>query len=146
MAATVPQSYANHTRIVPAYHMVAFPILVVNLLWCIYQLWQIPSVGTIVSTLVAIALLILFFCARLFALTVQDRVIRLEMRLRLERLLPREQHAHIDKLSIDQIVALRFASDEELPGLFRRVLEENIGARKQIKQMIRTWTGDHLRV
>jgi hypothetical protein len=118
----------------------------VNLLWSIYLLWQTPSVGAIIDMLVAIALLILFFCARVFALTVQDRVIRLEMRLRLERLLPREQHPRIDKLSIDQIVALRFASDEELPGLFRRVLEENIGARKQIKQMIKTWTGDYLRV
>lgn len=146
MGQTVPQSYANHTRIVPAYHMIAFPILVVNLAWSVYQLWQAFSVATIVNTLVAIALVILFFCARVFALTVQDRVIRLEMRLRLERLLPREQHAHIDKLSIDQIVALRFASDEELPTLFRRVLEENIGNRKQIKQMIKTWTGDYLRV
>jgi hypothetical protein len=126
--------------------MVAFPIFAVNLLWSIYQIWQTPSVGAIINTLVAIALLILFFCARVFALRVQDRVIRLEMRLRLERLLPREQHPHIDKLSIDQVVALRFASDEELPGLFRRVLEENIGARKQIKQLIKTWTGDYLRV
>jgi hypothetical protein len=61
-------------------------------------------------------------------------------------LLPREQHALIDKLSVDQVVALRFASDEELPNLFRKVLEENIGNRKQIKQMIKTWTGDYLRV
>ena len=146
MGTKVPQSYANHTRIVPAYHMVAFPFLAVNLAWSVYQLWRTFSVATIVNTLVAIALMILFFCARVFALTVQDRVIRLEMRLRLERLLPREQHAHIDKLSIDQIVALRFASDEELPGLFRKVLEENIGNRKQIKQLIKTWTGDYLRV
>jgi hypothetical protein len=146
MGQTVPQSYANHTRIVPVYHIVAFPFLAVNLLWTLYQLWQAPSVAAIVNTLVAVALLILFFCARLFALTVQDRVIRLEMRLRLERLLPREQQSHIDKLSIDQVVALRFASDEELPNLFRRVLEENIGNRKQIKQMIKTWTGDYLRV
>lgn len=146
MGQKVPQTYANHARIVPPYHIIAFPILVVNLAWAIYQLWRDPSVATTVSTLVAIALVILFFYTRIFALTVQDRVIRLEMRLRLERLLPREQQAHIDKLSIDQFVALRFASDEELPGLFRRVLEENIGARKQIKQLIKTWTGDYLRV
>jgi hypothetical protein len=146
MGQTVPQSYANHTRIVPAYHMVAFPILAVNLVWTIYQLWRAFSVATIINVLVAIALVILFVCARTFALTVQDRVIKLEMRLRLERLLPREQHALIDKLSVDQVVALRFASDEELPNLFRKVLEENIGNRKQIKQMIKTWTGDYLRV
>jgi len=146
MGQKVPQTYENHTRIVPVYHLVAFPILVVNLAWSVYQLWRDPSVATIISTLVAVALLILFFCARTFALTVQDRVIRLEMRLRLERLLPREQQARIDKLSIDQLVALRFASDEELPGLFRKVLEENVGARKHIKQMIKTWTGDYLRV
>ena len=85
MGQTVPQSYANHTRIVPAYHLVAFPILAVNLVWTVYQLWRAFSVATIINVLVAIALLILFFCARVFALTVQDRVIKLEMRLRLER-------------------------------------------------------------
>jgi len=146
MAEKVPQTFENHARVVPAYHLVAFSILALNFFWSGYQLVRDFSMATVMGTLVAIALLILFFCARVFALTVQDRVIRLEMWLRLERLLPREQHARINSLTVDQVVALRFASDEELPGLFRRILDENIASRKQIKRMIKTWTGDYLRV
>jgi len=146
MAEKVPQTFENHARVVPAYHLVAFPIRALNFFWSGYQLVRDFSMATVMGTLVAIALLILFFCARVFALTVQDRVIRLEMWLRLERLLPREQHARINSLTVDQVVALRFASDEELPGLFRRILDENIASRKQIKRMIKTWTGDYLRV
>jgi len=146
MAEKMPQTFAHHTRLVPAYHMVAFPILALNFLWSAYQLVRAPSMTSIMGTLVAIALVILFFCARIFALTAQDRVIRLEMRLRLARVLPREQQSCIDNLTIDQLVALRFASDNELPGLCRKVVDEQIGGRKQIKQMIKTWTPDYLRV
>ena len=146
MAQHVPQTRQNHARIVPAYHMVAFPILAINVLWSGYATVRDFSMATAMGTLVAVSLVILFFCARIFALTVQDRVIRLEMRLRLERLLPPEEHARIDALSVDQFVALRFASDEELPGLFRRVLDERIADRKQIKKLVTSWTGDYLRV
>lgn len=146
MAEKMPQTFENHTRLVPVYHMVALPILVLNFLWSAYQLVRVPSVTTVMGTLVAIALVILFFCARVFALKAQDRVIRLEMQLRLARLLPREPVACIDSLTLDQMVALRFASDDELPALYRKVVDEKITNRKQIKQMIKTWKPDYLRV
>ena len=145
MAQAKPQSFENHTRIVPAYHMVAFPLLAINLLWSIYRVIQDLSADSVVSLLLAFALIIIFLFARLFTLTVQDRVIRLEMRLRLEKLLPADWQPRIPEFTVSQLVALRFASDEELPGLARRVLTENITDRKVIKQMIQKWNPDNLR-
>ncbi len=145
MAQEKPQSFANHTRIVPPYHMVAFPILVINLLWSAYRAVRNFSPDTVVSLLLAFALVIIFLFARLFTLTVQDRVIRLEMRLRLEKLLPADLQPRIPEFTVSQLVALRFASDEELPSLARRVLTEHIIERKVIKQMIQKWNPDHLR-
>jgi hypothetical protein len=83
--------------------------------------------------------------ARMFALTVQDRVIRLEMRLRLEKLLPADLKSRILEFSVGQLIALRFASDAELPDLARRVLDEKVKDKKSIKQMIKTWKPDYLR-
>jgi hypothetical protein len=145
MAQAKPQSFENHTRIVPAYHMIAFPILAINLLWALYQAGQNPSAGTVIGVLLAFALIIIFLFARLFTLTVQDRVIRLEERLRMERLLPPDLQPRIPEFAVSQLVALRFASDEELPVLARRVLTENITDRKVIKRMIQRWNPDHLR-
>ena len=84
--------------------------------------------------------------ARAFAVQGQDRVIRLEERLRMERLLPDELKPRINDFTMDQLIALRFASDAELPGLARKVLDEDIGDRKTIKQMIVTWRADYQRV
>jgi Family of unknown function (DUF6526) len=146
MADTMPQTFENHTRLIPAFHMVALPILTVNVLWTAYALVRFPAATTALTTLVAIALLIVAIYARGFALTAQDRIIRLEMQLRLARLLPREQQASIDSLTRDQMIALRFASDGELPDLCRQVVDEKIMDRKRIKQMIKVWKGDYLRV
>jgi hypothetical protein len=88
----------------------------------------------------------MFGYTRRFALTVQDRVIRLEMRLRLERLLPADLRPRISEITLDQLIALRFAGDEELPGLCRTVLEQKVSDRKTIKKMVRNWTADYLRV
>ena len=140
------QTLANHSRVVPAFHMVALPILLLNFVYSIYVLvhtWF--SFGALVSLLVAIALLLIASYGRMFALTVQDRVIRLEMRLRLEKLLPADLKPRIPEFTVDQLVALRFASDAELPDLARRVLDENVKDRKAIKQMIKTWKPDYLR-
>jgi len=145
MAQAKPQSFENHTRIVPAYHMVAFPILAINLLWSVYRVIRSFSADAVIGLLLAFALVIIFLFARMFTLTVQDRVIRLEMRLRLEKLLPADLQPRIPELTLSQLVALRFASDEELPALTRRVLTENITDRKVIKQMIQKWNPDHLR-
>jgi len=145
MADTAPQSFENHTRIVPAYHMAAFGIFLVNLLWCLYRLAKYPSSETVVSLLLAVGFLLLFFYARIFALTVQDRVIRLEMQLRLRQLLPADLRNRVDELSHRQLIALRFAGDDELPELCRRVVSDRITDQKSIKKMIKNWKPDDLR-
>jgi hypothetical protein len=99
----------------------------------------------VLSVLVAAALLVLYFYTRRFAWTVQDRVIRLEMRLRLTELLPGELRQRIPEFTVGQLVALRFASDAELPELARKVLEEKINDRKVIKQLVKDWQADNLR-
>ena len=141
-----PQTYANHARLVPAFHYVALPILAVNFFSAAWRLIQQPSFDRLLSFLVAVALVIIAFAARIFALTAQDRIIRLEMRLRLTAQLPKDQHARIMELTRDQLVALRFASDAELPGLVEHVLTRNVRDKKTIKQMVKNWTADHLRV
>ncbi|MBI3933325.1 MAG: hypothetical protein HY316_01450 [Acidobacteria bacterium] len=145
MAQAVPQTYENHVRIIPVFHMGLFGILLLNLGWSVYRLYRAFSFETVVGLLLAIGLLILFFCARIFALRVQDRVIRLEMRLRMEKLLPADLQLRILEFTPSQLVALRFASDAELPELARRVLTEKIEDRKTIKKMIKQWNPDYLR-
>ena len=145
MAQTVPQTYENHVRIIPAYHMVLFGILLINLGWSVYSLYRAFAFETAVGFLLAAGLLIFFFCARIFALRVQDRVIRLEMRLRMEKILPAELRSRILEFTPSQLIALRFAGDEELPELARKVLAEKIEDRKTIKKMIKKWNPDYLR-
>lgn len=139
------QSFKNHGRLVPIYHGVAMPILVVNLLWTLYRAVTRPAWDTALAALVAVALVILMLFARVFALTVQDRVIRLEMRLRLRELLPSDLVPRIAEFTPGQLVALRFAGDRELPALARRVLDERLHDKKAIKQLIADWQADHLR-
>ena len=140
------QDFSNHTRVVPAFHMVALPILFLNLIDQIYRIVHLGfSFDTVVSLLLAIALIIVALYARMFALTVQDRVIRLEMRLRLEQVLPPDLKPRIPQFTVNQLVALRFASDAELPDLVRQVVDEKIDNRKSIKQLIKTWKADYLR-
>ena len=145
MAQVAPQTFASHVRIVPAYHIVLFGILIINFIWAAYQTVRFFSAASVVGLLLAMGLIILFFCARIFALRVQDRVIRLEMWLRMEKLLPADLRGRIADFTVNQLVALRFASDEELPELARKVLGENIADRKTIKKMIQHWKPDYLR-
>ncbi len=91
------------------------------------------------------ALILLALSVRMMAMTVQDRVIRLEERLRMRALLPADLQPRIDEFAVAQLVSLRFASDEELPALAREVLEKRIEDRKAIKQMVKRWRADHLR-
>jgi hypothetical protein len=139
------QTYRNHAKFVPIYHFVAFPLIVVNLIWALYRMFQTRSGDSIVAVLTALALVVIFFMARVFALRVQDRVIRLEMRLRLREVLPLDLHPRIVDFTPDQLVAMRFASDAELPDLATAVLRDHIHDKKVIKQMIKDWQGDHLR-
>jgi hypothetical protein len=140
-----PQSYANHARYVPGYHLVAFGILVLNFVYRVIRLVRHPEHPFVMDLLLAVAFLLIFFYARQFSMTVQDRVIRLEMRLRLARLLPPDLVDRIGELTLDQLVALRFASEGELPELTRKVLAERITDRKTIKQMVKDWQADTLR-
>ena len=146
MAAEKTQSFASHTRWVPAFHMIAFPILAILFFWSAWRVVTGFSVDRLMFLLLTTATLIALFLARIFALTVQDRVIRLEMRLRMAQLLPADLRPRINELTPKQLVGLRFASDEELPDLVRTVLVDGIHDQKAIKRMIRSWQGDHLRV
>jgi len=151
MADQAPQSYANHTRIIPLYHFGCAGILALNLIWRIYLLYGALSVGhgrgdTGMNFLLALALLLIWFYARIQPLTAQDRVIRLEETLRMERLLPPAFKARIGEFTPAQLISLRFAGDAELPELAAKVLDGKINDRKAIKQMIKNWRPDNLRV
>ena len=142
----VPQTYANHARYVVGYHAVALFLLFVNLCWSVLQVFRYFSMSTVVAALLAVALVLLFLYARTFPMTVQDRVIRLEMRLRMEKLLPADVFTRFGEFTVGQLVALRFASDAELPALARKVLDEKIASRAEIKKLIKDWQPDYLRV
>ena len=146
MAKETPQTLKNHTRMVPLYHYLAMPILLINSLASLYSAATELSIHAALDALVAIALLLLVFFARIFALGAQDRVIRLEERLRMQQLLADNLKPRIAEFTTDQLVALRFASDAELPDLAQRVLDENISERKVIKKLIATWRADYQRV
>ena len=116
------QSYKKHARFLPGFHFFVIPVLLVNLLNEIRHVWLDPSRHFMFQALVAAALLTAAFLSRIQALTVQDRVIRLEMRLRLRGILPPDLQPNIDTLTHRQLVALRFASDAEMADLVRDVL------------------------
>jgi hypothetical protein len=121
------QNYSNHVKWVPAFHFFVMPVLTLNLGWSIYRMIRSEFTWDgLIRTLTAAALVTLMFLARVFALRVQDRVIRLEERQRFARVLPEDLQARIGEFKPGQLVALRFASDEELPALARKVLTDNL--------------------
>jgi uncharacterized protein DUF6526 len=139
------QSLKNHAKFVPAFHFFAFPVVTINAVWLTYRAVIQPSWAGVITALTGWALVTMFLLARIFALTVQDRVIRLEMRLRLRELLPADLQSRIGEFTRGQLVALRFAGDRELPALARRVLDEKLQDRRAIKALIQDWQADHLR-
>ncbi len=139
------QNFKNHTKFVPGFHYFVLPILVINLGWAVHNAWLALTPNTEMQVLLAAALFVGFGLTRSFALKVQDRVIRLEMQLRLERLLSADMRARIPEFSIGQLVSLRFAGDAELPGLARKVLDEKLQNRAEIKKQIINWQADNLR-
>jgi Family of unknown function (DUF6526) len=144
------QTYATHRRFVPGYHFVAFGILTINLIWSLFRLFRglpdVPFFDRLLGVAVAVALLLVTFYTRVFPLRAQDRVIRLEETRRLERLLPPDLKPRIGELRMGQLIALRFAGDEELPELTRTVLDQGIRDREAIKKMVLSWRADHLRM
>jgi hypothetical protein len=149
------QNFSNHAKFVPMFHFFLLPALLLNLIWAARWFFQLQVntmfgfqvfMGHLVNLIVAIALIVMAFLARTFALGVQDRVIRLEERIRYERLLPEDLKPRIGEFTINQLVALRFACDAELPALARKVLDAKISERKAIKQMVQNWRPDYQRV
>ena len=139
------QTYKNHTRWLPAFHFFVMPILLLNVLNEIRHVWGQATWSSGFHLVVAIALLTLALVSRVMAVTVQDRVIRLEMRLRLGGLLPADLKGRINDLTPRQLVALRFAGDAELPELVREALGGGLASQKAIKLRIKNWQGDVLR-
>jgi hypothetical protein len=150
--AETPQSYANHTRWDPLFHFFLLPVFALGLLLSLVHFFAHFSESNFVDNfhaaliiLLAIAFIVLVLKVRLYSLRVQDRIIRLEERLRLTQLLPEPLRARIPELTESQLCGLRFASDAELPGLAERALNEKL-SRSDIKKSIKTWRPDYWRV
>ena len=139
------QSYQKHARWLPGFHFFVMPVLLVNLVNELRHLWMEPTRHFIWQVVFAAALLGAAFLSRIQALTVQDRVIRLEMRLRLRGILPPDLQPSVDALTHRQLVALRFASDAEMADQVRDVLSGKISTSKDIKMRIKSWQADWLR-
>ena len=143
-----PQTYKNHTRMDPKFHFSLTPLLLLNLIasivWTVRHHAQHPHLGFWVIGM-SLVLLWMATLIRTYALQNQNRIIRLEERLRLAALLPAAEVGLAHKLTSRQLIALRFASDIELPVLARRCLSENLEP-KQIKQNIQTWRPDNERI
>ena len=142
MAETMKQNYANHVRKLPPLYIAASAVLIINLLWTVYIAVRNVAFGTVLQVLLVASLLVLFVFARTFALTVQDRLIRLEERMRMERLLPADLRPRIGEFTVKQLVGLRFASDAELPALAREVLEGRLTELDAIKRAVKDWRAD----
>jgi Family of unknown function (DUF6526) len=139
------QSFRNHVKLYPLFHFFVLPVLAINMIRAAVQVFREFSLGAVWGFVVALAVLGLALAARIMVLTVQDRLIRLEMRLRLRDVLPGELRARIPELTRNQLVAMRFASDAELPALARKVLDEKLEDRKAIKKLVQNWQPDYLR-
>jgi hypothetical protein len=140
-----PQSFKNHARFDPPFHFFIAIVLLVSIFVAAYFAFKNFSFLTAWLVILSIAVFLLSFKARSYPLKVQDRVIRLEERLRLQALAPEQWHAQIYRLSEDQLIALRFAADEEVVELAKQALEHKL-TRKQIKERIKVWRPDEWRV
>jgi len=136
------QSFESHTRWNPLFHFIASPIVTLNLFVAVRHAWYLGGRFAWWNAVFAFGVACAVFASRTMALTVQDRLIRLEMRLRLRELLPAAQHADIDRVTVRQFVALRFASDAELAELVQRVLKGELVGDKAIKAAIKNWQAD----
>ena len=140
-----PQTLANHAKLDEAFHFFLSPISLLNLGYAIYRFQKAPSLDGAWMLIFGVAFIVLILKLRIYPLKVQDRVIRLEERLRLREVLPENLRSRIGELTESQLVALRFAADSELPELVRTTLDQKL-TNKQIKQAIRQWRPDYFRV
>ena len=144
--AVAPQTYQNHTRWHPPFHFFLLPVMLINVVWSIVQFARNPGWDQGWWIVVSLALVVMAALSRTNPLKTQDRVIRLEEQLRYRQLLPADLDRRTGTLSTAQIIALRFASDEELAGLVRQVLEGKLSKPVEIKRAIKNWRGDMMRV
>jgi Family of unknown function (DUF6526) len=140
-----PQNLKNHTMFDPPFHFFLAPVGLILLILAIIEAVNHPSTMAYIHIVVIVWLIVLVFKTRIYSLKVQDRVIRLEERLRLAQVLPAAQQSRIPELTCDQLIGLRFASNAELPGLVEKTLAGN-WKRKQIKEAIQNWREDTWRV
>jgi hypothetical protein len=144
MANEKPQNFENHTRKIPVF-VIGNLVLLVNLVGRLINLRYGISFRSVMDVLVGAALVALFVMARNSTLAVQNRLIRLEMRLRLAGVLPADLCPRIPEFTLDQLISLRFAGDAELPALARKVLDDKLNDRKAIKKLVKDWQADYLR-
>ena len=140
-----PQNFANHGRLDPPFHFFVVPVAALNVIVAIVYLIRMPGFASVWLLVLSIAFVLAAFKIRLYSLSVQDRVIRLEERLRLESVLKDPLRARIGELTTKQLVGLRFAADSELPALVEKALTEELGA-GDIKKAIVDWRADYSRV
>ncbi len=140
-----PQSFAHHVRFDPIFHFFLAPVSLITVVLMIVHVVRFPGLMSAWALVLAIAFVIAVTKLRLYPLRVQDRVIRLEERLRLMSVLPEPLRARIGELSEDQLIGLRFASDAELPALVSRALSEKLN-RTAIKKAVGNWRPDYWRV
>jgi hypothetical protein len=145
MSKSESQNLKNHARFDPPFHFFLTFVFLGNLIvaivylvhhLCFYSAWLV---------LLSVALILALLKLRQYPIKVQDRVIRLEERLRLQALAPAEWHSQIYRLTEDQLIGLRFAADDEVVELAKQALEHNLN-RKQIKERIKDWRADDWRV
>jgi hypothetical protein len=145
LASQTPQNYSNHTRYDPAFHFILTPILIITLIQGVVEAVHRPNFHNIWMVVFFFAVFLAAFLTRSYAAKVQDRVIRLEERLRLAELVAAPIRPQLGRLTERQLIALRFASDEEAPALVERALAENL-APVDIKKSILNWRSDNWRV
>ena len=141
-----PQSAESHAKMVPMFHYVALPLVFIPTLYFLYRIVVDFSVEAAVMGAFGVGVLFATLFGRLFALGVQDRVIRLEERMRLARTLPAEMQGQIDSISTSDLIGLRFAPDDELEDLVRRIQAGELSDRKAIKMAVKHWRADHQRI
>ena len=139
------QTYANHIRWYPLVHFVIQPLLIINLVYQSVRLYQEPSWDRGFLVMLSLLFIMMVIASRLQSLRVQDRVIRLEERLRFRELLTEEGQGHTSGLPLGNLLALRFASDEELSGIVDQIATGKLKTSKEIKMAIQNWRADHLR-
>jgi hypothetical protein len=140
-----PQNLDNHRRLITLWHLITAPVIIVLAVYNLYLVFTDFSFATLMGLASPLVLASIWVYARIFAITVQDRVIRLEERLRLARILPEELRTRIAEITTSQLIGLRFAQDDEAVELSRRILSGDLADQKEIKKSIKNWRADNER-